>query len=48
LRSDLYASIWDVFKAHGIRMPPPKYGDRRPDGASASPETHAPGRSPEI
>jgi small-conductance mechanosensitive channel len=28
LRSDLYATIWDSFKAHGVQMPPPKYGSR--------------------
>lgn len=47
LRSDLYASIWDVFKSHGIRMPPPKYGAGNRDSVPPSPETPVPGRSPD-
>jgi small-conductance mechanosensitive channel len=45
LRSDLYAAIWDVFRAHGIPMPPPKNRAQAPDPGGL-PEIGAPGRSP--
>jgi len=48
LRSDLYAAIWDAFKANGVRMPPPKYGTGNQDGNRPSPEAQASGRSPEM
>jgi small-conductance mechanosensitive channel len=47
LRSDLNGAIWDAFRAGGVRMPPPKYGAGNQDGNRLSPESHAPGQSPE-
>jgi small-conductance mechanosensitive channel len=47
LRSDLNGAIWDAFKTKGVRMPPPKYGAGPQDANRPSPESHAPGQSPE-
>lgn len=47
LRSDLYAAIWDAFKANGVRMPPPKYATASRDGDRLSPPSPLSDETPE-